>query len=168
MFFLSMKRGLFIGRFQPFHLGHLQDIKNALEEVNELVIGLGSSNEEYTKDNPFTVNERVEMINLVLAVNNIKKYIVFTIPDVHDDTKWVKHIETVVPKFDIVYTGNKWTEQCFKGKYEIKEVKMLKGVSSTIIRNRILKNKNWQSLVPKEVVDYLKKIGGVKRVKKIK
>ena len=45
---------------------------------------------------------------------------------------------------------------------------MLKGVSSTIIRNRILKNKDWEELVPKEVVDYLKKIDGVKRVKKIK
>ena len=163
-----MKRGLFIGRFQPFHLGHLQDIKNALEEVDELIIGIGSSNEENTKENPFTVRERFEMINLVLAVNNIKKYIVFTILDVHDDTKWVKHIETVVPKFDIVYTGNKWTERCFKGKYEVKKVNMLKGVSSTIIRHKILKNKNWQSLVPKEVVDFISKIKGVERVKKIK
>jgi len=163
-----MKLGLFIGRFQPFHLGHLQDIKNALEEVNELIIGIGSSNEENTKENPFTVKERVEMISLVLAVNNIKKYVVFTIPDVHDDIKWVKHIETLVPKFDIVYTGNKWTEKCFKEKYEVKKVKMLKDVSSTIIRKRILKNENWEELVPEEVVGYLKKIGGVKRVKKIK
>ena len=163
-----MKRGLFIGRFQPFHLGHLQDIKDALKEVDELIIGIGSSNEENTKENPFTVKERVEMINLVLAVNNIKKYIVFTIPDVHDDTKWVKHIETVVPKFEIVYTGNEWTERCFKGKYKVKRVNMLKGVSSTIIRNRILNNKNWEKLVPKEVVDYISKINGVARVKKIK
>ena len=55
-----MKRGLFIGRFQPFHLGHLKDIKRAIQEVDELVIGVGSSNEECTKENPFTVEERIE------------------------------------------------------------------------------------------------------------
>ena len=163
-----MKRGLFVGRFQPFHLGHLSDIKNALEEVDELIIGIGSSNEEYTKENPFTVKERVEMINLVLAVNNIKKYVVFTIPDVHDDKKWVKHIETLVPEFDVVYTGNKWTERCFKEASKIKKVKILKGISSTIIRNKILKNQNWEKLVPKEVVDYISRIKGIGRIKRIK
>ena len=45
---------------------------------------------------------------------------------------------------------------------------MLKGVSSTIIRHKIIKNKNWQSLVPKEVVDFISKIKGVEKVKKIK
>jgi nicotinamide-nucleotide adenylyltransferase len=162
-----MKRGLFIGRFQPFHLGHFSDIKNALEEVNYLAIGIGSSNEDHTKENPFTAKERAEMINAVLPNNSIRKYMIFTIPDFHDDKKWVEHIEALVPQFDIVYTGNDWTENCFKEKYEIKKVKMLRGISSTIIRDRILKNKDWKSLVPREVVDYLKKIKGIERVKKI-
>jgi len=163
-----MKRGLFIGRFQPFHLGHLSDIKNALKEVNHLTIGIGSSNEDRTKENPFTAKERAEMINAVLPKNNIRKYIVFTIPDFHDDEKWVEHIESLVPKFDIVYTGNDWTERCFKGKYEVKRVDMVKGVSSTIIRKKILSNKNWEELVPNEVVSYISKIKGVERVKNIK
>ncbi|MDP6599873.1 MAG: nicotinamide-nucleotide adenylyltransferase [Candidatus Woesearchaeota archaeon] len=163
-----MKRGLFIGRFQPFHLGHLQDIKNALEEVDELVIGVGSSNEKHTKENPFTVEERIGMIDLVLPNNDIRGYTVNPIPDFHDDKKWVDYVETVVPKFDIVYTGNKWTERCFKGKYKVKRVDMLKGVSSTIIRNRIITNKNWEELVPKDVVGYINGIKGVERVKRVK
>jgi len=163
-----MKRGLFIGRFQPFHFGHLQDIKNAMKEVDELIIGVGSSNEEHTPENPFTVKERIEMIDLVLPNNNISNYTIYTIPDFHDDKKWVEHIETLVPKFDVVYTGNKWTERCFKGKYKVKKVNMLNGVSSTIIRNSILKNKNWEELVPKEVVEYIKEINGVGRINEIK
>ena len=163
-----MKRGLFIGRFQPFHFGHLQDIKNAMKEVDELVIGIGSSNEKHTKYNPFSVKERIEMIDLVLPANNISNYTIFPIPDFHDDKKWVEHIETLVPKFDCVYTGNKWTERCFKGKYKVIRVNMLNGVSSTIIRNRILKNKNWEKLVPKEIVDYVKKVKGIGRIKEIK
>jgi len=164
-----MKLGLFIGRFQPFHLGHLQDIINALKEVDELVIGIGSSNEKHTKYNPFSVKERIEMIDLVLPANNISNYTIFPIPDFHNDKKWVEHVETLVPKFDIIYTGNNWTERCFRAKkIKVKRVKMLKDVSSTIIRHRILNDKNWQKLVPKEVVDYISKIKGVERVKKIK
>jgi len=87
-----MRRGLFIGRFQPFHLGHLQDIKNALKDVDELVIGIGSSNEKHTKYNPFSVKERIEMIDLVLPANEISKYTIFPIPDLHDDKKWVEPV----------------------------------------------------------------------------
>jgi nicotinamide-nucleotide adenylyltransferase len=162
-----MKRGLFIGRFQPFHLGHLQDIKNAFKEVDELVIGIGSGNEKHTKENPFSVKERIEMIDLTLPANNISNYTVFPIPDFGNDKKWVEHIETLVPKFDVVYTGNKWTEKCFKGKYKVKKVKILAGINATIIRDRMIKNKDWQGLVPKEVADYISEIKGVERVKRV-
>ena len=163
-----MTRALFIGRFQPFHLAHLQDIKNALKEVDELVIGVGSSQEKHSKENPFTVKERIEMIDLVLPSNNIGNYTVYPVPDFHNDKKWVEHIETLVPKFDVVFTGNNWTERCFKKyNYRVKKFKIIKGVSSTIIRNRMIKNKDWQSLVPKEVIDYIEKINGIKRVKMV-
>lgn len=162
-----MKRGLFVGRFQPFHLGHLQDVKNALKEVDELVIGIGSSNESNTKENPFTAEERIEMVDLALPANEIGNYTVFLIPDLHDDKKWIEHIETLVPGFDVVYTGNKWTERCFKGKYKVKKVNILEGISSTIIRDRMIKGGDWQSLVPKEVVGFISRIKGVERVKRI-
>ncbi len=161
-----MKTGLFIGRFQPFHLGHLSDIKNALKEVDELVIGIGSSNESNTKENPFTAEERIEMIDLALPANNIGNYTVFPIPDLHDDKKWVEHVETLVPKFDVVYTGNKWTEKCFKEKYKVKMVKMVEGISSTIIRDKMIKDEDWQRLVPEEIVNFISKIKGVEKIKK--
>ena len=108
------------------------------------------------------------MIDSVLPNNGISNYTVFPIPDFHNDKKWLEHIETLVPKFDVVFTGNKWTERCFKEKYKVKMVNMLEGVSSTIIRNRMIKDMDWPSLVPKDVVEYISKINGVERVKKIK
>jgi len=60
--FKNMTTGLFIGRFQPFHLGHLSDIKDALKEVDELVIAIGSSQHSGTKENPFSTEERIKMI----------------------------------------------------------------------------------------------------------
>ena len=163
-----MKRGLFIGRFQPLHLGHLKDIKDALKEVDELIIGIGSSNEKLTRKNPFSAEERIEMINLALQKHGIKKYKIFEIPDFHDDKKWVDYVEENIPKFDIVYTGNEWTERCFKSRgYSIKKVKILEDISSTIIRSMMANNKDWQSLVPGEIADFLNSMNGVKKIKDI-
>jgi nicotinamide-nucleotide adenylyltransferase len=160
-----MTQGLFIGRFQPFHLGHLKDVKEALEEVDELVIGIGSSQEKDTEENPFSVEERIEMIEFVLAAEDIGNYTIFPIPDFNDDKKWLEHVETLLPEFDIVYTGNDWTERCFKEKYKVKKIKLIENISSTIIRDKILKNENWQDIVPKKTVEFLEKINGVERIK---
>ena len=50
--------GFLIGRFQPFHLGHLEAIKFALSKVEHLHVGIGSSNKSHEKRNPFTADER--------------------------------------------------------------------------------------------------------------
>ena len=54
--------GFLIGRFQPFHLGHLEAIKFALSKVEHLHLGIGSSNKNHEKRNPFTADERKKMI----------------------------------------------------------------------------------------------------------
>ena len=54
--------GLLIGRFQPFHLGHLEAVIFALSKVEKLYIGIGSSNKSNEKRNPFTADERKNMI----------------------------------------------------------------------------------------------------------
>jgi nicotinamide-nucleotide adenylyltransferase len=57
-----MKRGLYIGRFQPYHLGHQAVLQKIVEEVDEIVVGLGSAQASHTLDNPFTAGERISMI----------------------------------------------------------------------------------------------------------
>ena len=54
--------GLLIGRFQPFHLGHLEALQFALSKVDKLWVGLGSSNKPPQKSNPFSAEERKKMI----------------------------------------------------------------------------------------------------------
>ena len=70
-----MKRGVYVGRFQPLHNGHLTDIKAASKEVDELAIGIGSSQEDHTAQNPFTTTERMEMISLTLKKEGIENYV---------------------------------------------------------------------------------------------
>ena len=54
--------GFLIGRFQPFHFGHLEAVNFALSNVDQLYIGIGSSNKSYQPRNPFTAKERNKMI----------------------------------------------------------------------------------------------------------
>ena len=54
--------GLLIGRFQPFHLGHLDAVLFGLSRTENLFIGIGSSNKSNERRNPFSAEERREMI----------------------------------------------------------------------------------------------------------
>ena len=163
-----MTTGLFIGRFQPFHKGHLKDIKAALKECDELIIAIGSSQHSHTPDNPFSFEERVRMIGDTLSAEGVEHYTIFAVPDINDDTRWVEHVETLVPKFDVIYTGNMKTEKLFRQRYhEVKRVEVVPGINSTTIRKRMISDRGWQSLVPEQVVNYIEDINGVKRIKEI-
>ena len=163
-----MTRALFIGRFQPFHNAHLIDVKKILKECDEIIIAIGSSQEKNTLENPFSYEERKEMILNVLKNYKIKNFKIYPVPDLYNDKKWVEYIKKNLPKFDYVYSGNPWTLRCLK-KYnsKVKRIKLIKGISSTIIRNIMIKGKNWKKLVPKEIVEYTERINGVERVKEL-
>lgn len=50
-------RGILIGRMQPVHNGHIEVIKKTLEEVDEIVIGIGSAQKSHELKDPFTAGE---------------------------------------------------------------------------------------------------------------
>ena len=60
-------RGILIGRMQPVHNGHMEVIKRILEEVDEIVIGIGSAQLSHEVKDPFTAGERVVMMTQALA-----------------------------------------------------------------------------------------------------
>lgn len=57
-----MKVGVFIGRMQPMHNGHLSVIKYMADQCDALVIGIGSSNKARSTKNPFLFHDRGRMI----------------------------------------------------------------------------------------------------------
>ena len=106
-FLLSSMRGLFVGRFQPLHLGHVSIIEKALEQVEELVIGIGSAECSYTTKDPFTAGERIEMILRASEELGWKKKIIpIPIRDVNRYSIWVSHVVSLCPDFDIVFSKN--------------------------------------------------------------
>lgn len=54
---------VFIGRFQPFHNGHLEIVETALKKAKKVIIVIGSARSGRTIKNPWSYAERVGMIS---------------------------------------------------------------------------------------------------------
>lgn len=63
----QFRYGIFIGRFQPLHLDHIEVMKKGLELAEHLIVFVGSSNQARTIKNPWTFQERKTMIDLALT-----------------------------------------------------------------------------------------------------
>ncbi|MBI2655624.1 nicotinamide-nucleotide adenylyltransferase [Candidatus Woesearchaeota archaeon] len=163
-----MTTSLFIGRFQPFHKGHLHVAKSLSKKYDKIIIGIGSSQEKNTKNNPFSYNERKAMVSKTLKNNKIKNFKIYPIPDLYDDYKWTEHILKKLPKFDAAYSGNEWTIRCFrKHKIRAQKIRLVKEINSTKIREMMVENRDWRGLVPLEVADYIKRTSSIKRIEKL-
>ena len=106
--------GLLIGRFQTFHLGHLEAIRFGLSKVDKLFIGIGSSNKSHQERNPFTADERKEMITSSLDEKTLNQVSVYYIPDADDHDKWTDSIDNIIPDYDVVFSNDDFTHQLFE------------------------------------------------------
>jgi len=162
-------RALIIGRYQPFHKGHLKALKYVSKKVDQVIIVIGSSQYSNTIENPFTAKERKEMIEKSLNLPK-KKYNIVMVPDVNNDNIWVPHVVKLVPKFHVVYTNSPLEGKLFKKSgFEVKDIPFFnrKKYSATEVRKRLIEGKSWQSLVPKGTLEVIKQVNGVNRIKKI-
>lgn len=165
-----MSNGLYIGRFQPFHLGHLSAVKQALEQVDRLIIGIGSSQYHHTPENPFTGHERQKMIESALQEEGIEsKCQIFLIPDLHQPEKWVEHVISLIPPFDMVFVGNEGVvKELFEEKgILVKTVKKEFDISATHLRKQMKENGAWQKNTPLSMIDYLEVIRAEERIKQL-
>jgi nicotinamide-nucleotide adenylyltransferase len=164
-----VKRGLYVGRFQPFHLGHLSAVKTVLEEVDELVIVVGSAQYSHTKANPFTAGERLMMVHLALEEAGVDctRVWVVPVPDVHLHMLWVSALEGYTPRFNAVYSNEPLTRRLFtEAGYKVKGIQFFerKVYSSTDIRAKMVNGEDWKKLVPKSVAAFITEIDGVNRL----
>lgn len=165
-----IKRGLYVGRFQPFHLGHLKAVKAILAEIDELVVAIGSAQYSHTMANPFTAGERLVMVRLALEEAGLdsKRVWIVPIPDVHLHMLWVSALEGYTPKFDVVYSNEPLTRRLFmEVGYKVKAIKFFerKVFSSTGIRERMIRGDVWRKFVPKSVADFITEIDGIDRLR---
>lgn len=100
----------FIGRFQPFHNGHQVVVDQALERAKTVAIVIGSDMSARSARNPFTTEERIEMITRVypneVADGRIK--FVTQIDWAYNDDRWVAGVQTGV---NSVASSMGWTDK---------------------------------------------------------
>lgn len=92
------KVGVYIGRFQPVHLGHLITFGIMAKTCNEIVISIGSSNRPKTIENPWDQFEREEMIT-----DAVKEFL----PELDLNRIKFQHVN------DYMYNDNKWAAETY-------------------------------------------------------
>lgn len=163
-------RGLYVGRFQPFHLGHLESITIVLKDVDEAVIAIGSAQYSHNINNPFTAGERLIMIRRALKDANVDlaRVWVVPVPDVHLHMLWVAALEGYTPKFNVVFSNEPLTRRLFiEAGYKVKHIKYFerKSYNSTLVREKMLQDDSWTDFVPKGVAEFINDIDGVNRLR---
>ena len=157
-----MQRAVFIGRFQPFHKGHLGVVKKMAKKYR-LTIVIGSTN-RVSGENPFPAKARKKMIRAALRGAGVKGVAVVYMPDTRADKLWTRKFFQLTKNPDIVITGNPWVVQCLKNSH----VKFLKikekgrKISATKIRALMRSGGRWQSMVPKAVAKILSRYSLIK------
>ena len=162
--------GLLIGRFQPFHLGHLEALRFALSKVDKLWVGLGSSNRNVEKNNPFTAQQRKEMILSSIDDSMKAKISIYFIPDVDNHIRWIEKIDTIVPKFDIIFSNDDLTKHLYsKRNIKVLAIPFLnrESLSGTNIRDLIVNDQRWENFVPDGTRNFLKNTGAKELLKNL-
>jgi nicotinamide-nucleotide adenylyltransferase len=163
---VGRSRALYIGRFQPFHLGHLQVCKAVAREF-DLLVGIGSAQESHTLENPFTAGERHLMIQKSLDAAGIRDYVIIPIPDVGRNALWVSHVASLVPPFRVFSSNNALPRRLFQeAGYEVRGAPFYERerFSGTAIRQLMVQGKGWEERVPPQVVEVVDEVRGLERL----
>lgn len=151
-------KAVFIGRFQPFHNGHLSVVKKMSQKYRLLIV-IGSTNRK-SGENPFSSRLRQRMIHAALTEAGIKDVVVIPMPDTRDDKLWAKKFLRLTKNPDLVVTGNPWVMRCLKssGVRFLKIKEKGRKITATKIRAAMHAGKPWKQMVPRAVVKFLEKI----------
>jgi nicotinamide-nucleotide adenylyltransferase len=163
-------RALVIGRFQPFHNGHLAVVREIAAEADEVFIGVAAAADSGTANNPFTAGERNKMIDLSLGGSGLGPYRVIDLPDIHNPPVWAKYVANAVPEFDLLVAHSDDTLSLFEDAgYQVRKAAAYERdtYSGTRIRHLMIEFQQWETLVPPPVAEYLKGIDGPARVRRL-
>jgi nicotinamide-nucleotide adenylyltransferase len=164
-----MVRGFYIGRFQPFHDGHLAMVEHIAAEVDEVVVGIGSAGDSHSEHDPFTAGERIMMVTKALADVDVLSYAV-PIEDLDRNSVWVSHVQSMSPSFEVAYSNNPLVIQLFReAGIEVRQSRMFnrEDLEGSEIRQAMIDGDDWEHRVPEAVVEVIEEIDGVERIQQV-
>jgi nicotinamide-nucleotide adenylyltransferase len=112
------------------------------------------------------------MLYVLSSIDDIirNKIEIFFIPDFEDHKKWVEHIDTIIPKFDIVFTNDEMTKHLYsKRETKVVAIPFTKRdvLSGTKIRDLILRDQPWEEFVPDGTKKFLNETNAKQRLKNL-
>jgi nicotinamide-nucleotide adenylyltransferase len=165
------RRGLMLGRFQPFHRGHLALTKQILSECDELLIIIGSAQFNFIDKDPFSAGERMLMIHEALKEVGVELSRCYIIPVANDENnaRWLAYIRSMVPPFDVLYSGNDFVKYLARSQdssivIEDPMFAEINEYNGTNIRRLMQEGKPWEHLVPPAVAKVIQQVGGIVRI----
>jgi bifunctional NMN adenylyltransferase/nudix hydrolase len=98
---------IYVLRAQPPHNGHLTIINEALRQSKKVILLLGSANCSRTIKNPFTFDERKDMVLSMFSPSEQQRLIVYSLDDsLYNDSKWISQVQNIVKEIIGMYPGN--------------------------------------------------------------
>jgi nicotinamide-nucleotide adenylyltransferase len=163
-------RGLLVGRFQPFHVGHLGVVREIRRDrpASGLLLAIGSAEQSYTWENPFTAGERFEMIDRAVDEARLGRIAIVPVADIQRHSQWVRYLEGLLPPFDRVYTNNPLTRLLFeRGGYRVDRPALIdrRRLEGARIRTALACGWDWKRRVPPAVGRYLEEIDAPERLR---
>jgi nicotinamide-nucleotide adenylyltransferase len=147
-----------VARWRPVHLGQAPVLKALCQHADLALIGIGSAN-RYNLRNPFTLQETIDMIKLVLA--DYQNYTLIPVPDLDDGPRWRRMVLDLFGSLDLFFTDNPYVASLLAEDYAIlKPVVLVPDkakvpIDGTMVRQEMARGDGWRQLVPTEVAEYI-------------
>ena len=92
--------GIFVGRFQPFHSAHFKELQRTLSLAEKVLVIIGSHRSAKTPRDPFSTDEREQMIRSCLSEQeNSMVYFAFARDYIYNNTQWFSDVTRLVENF---------------------------------------------------------------------
>lgn len=88
---------VFIGRFQPFHSGHLAVVREALRQSRQVILLCGSARQPQSSRNPWTFQDVQTMVRGSLSeADNARVILAPLVDDPYNEDRWVRSVQGAV------------------------------------------------------------------------
>lgn len=160
---------VFIGRFQPFHNGHLEIIREALKKAQNVIVAIGSSRAPRTIKNPWTFDERAEMILDALGDDSTRVSCTPLRDYFYNDQLWLSELHQKVRALtdgsdSIALVGQYSDESSYYlnmfPQWKFVPIHTSTRIHATEVRSRYFKGDDVSDFVPPEVQSHLVKYAG--------
>lgn len=165
--------GMVHGRYQPFHLGHLDNLRYVYERCEHVIVGITnpdpsliaqeeeSAHRHRADANPFTFFQRLTMVRRVVMDEGMDLDRVSIVPfPIHHSDRWPFYVPRDVVHFLTVYSDweRKKAERLRAAGYRVEVLSMPRRTSGTEIRRRLEEGKGWEALVPPGAAEVIRAI----------